>query len=171
MGCILAGLVLVSSGLADGPAAAAAQGLPARDGSLLPFLYPVSGSKAARTMQASTYSPLPAPQRLPRGAPKVLIIMLDEAGTALASTFGGDIRTPTPDRLATSRVSFNRFQTTAMCTPTRCALLSGRTLRLLVEGDGEPLGQGFQDCMRKGARICVLGVVPFNPVTAAIRRA
>lgn len=66
-GCILAGLVLVSSGLASGPAAAAAQGLPSGDGSLLSFPDPVSGSKAARTMQASTCSPLPAPQRLPRG--------------------------------------------------------------------------------------------------------
>lgn len=132
---------------------------------------PVSGSKAARTMQASTCLPLPPPQRLPPWAPNVLIIMLDEAGTALASSFGGGIRTPTPNRLATSVVSFNRFHTTAVCSPTRGALLSGRTLRLLVEGDGEPLGQGFQDCMRKGAGICVPGVVPFNPVTAAIRRA
>jgi hypothetical protein len=132
---------------------------------------PVSGSKAARSMQASTDLPLPAPQRLPRGAPNVLIIMLDEAGTALASTFGGGIRTPTLDRLATSGVSFNRFHPTAMCSPTRGALLSGQTLCLLVEGDGEPLGSGFQDCMSKGARICVPGVVAFNPVTAAIRQA
>ena len=91
----------------------------------LPFPPVPSGSKAARTMQESTYSPLPVPKRLPAGAPNILIILIDDAGPALPSTYGGDINTPTLSRIANSGVSFNRFHTTAMCSPTRAALLTG----------------------------------------------
>ena len=77
-------------------------------------------------MQDSTYSPLPIPQRLPAGAPNILIILIDDAGPALPSTYGGDINTPTLSRIANSGVSFNRFHTTAMCSPTRAALLTGQ---------------------------------------------
>jgi arylsulfatase len=85
-------------------------------------------------MQESTYSPRPAPQRLRKDAPNVLVILLDDAGPALASTFGGDVRTPTLDRLAREGVSFNRFHTTAMCSPTRGALLTGRNHHALGQG-------------------------------------
>ena len=92
----------------------------------LPFPPVPSGSKAARTMQESTYSPLPIPKRLPAGAPNIVIILIDDAGPALPSTYGGDINTPTLSRIANSGVSFNRFHTTAMCSPTRASLLTGQ---------------------------------------------
>ena len=62
----------------------------------------------------------------PEGSPNVLIILLDDVGFGAASTFGGPCRTPTADRLAAGGLRYNRFHTTALCAPTRAALLSGR---------------------------------------------
>ncbi|HET9562850.1 MAG TPA: sulfatase-like hydrolase/transferase, partial [Propionibacteriaceae bacterium] len=62
----------------------------------------------------------------PEGAPNVLIILLDDVGFGAASTFGGPCLTPTADRLAAGGLRYNRFHTTALCAPTRAALLSGR---------------------------------------------
>ncbi|HEY5978493.1 MAG TPA: arylsulfatase [Microlunatus sp.] len=62
----------------------------------------------------------------PAGAPNVLIVLLDDVGFGAASTFGGPCLTPTADRLAAGGLKFNRFHTTALCAPTRAALLSGR---------------------------------------------
>ena len=65
-------------------------------------------------------------QRPPVGAPNVLIILIDDAGFAASSAFGGPIVTPTAERLAAGGLKYNRFHTTALCSPTRAALLSGR---------------------------------------------
>jgi arylsulfatase A-like enzyme len=62
----------------------------------------------------------------PEGAPNVLVILLDDVGFGAASTFGGPCRTPTADRLAAGGLRYNRFHTTALCAPTRQALLTGR---------------------------------------------
>lgn len=62
----------------------------------------------------------------PDGAPNVLIVLLDDIGFGASSTFGGPCRTPTADRLAAGGLRYNRFHTTALCAPTRAALLSGR---------------------------------------------
>ncbi|WP_156686621.1 arylsulfatase [Mycobacterium sp. Marseille-P9652] len=64
--------------------------------------------------------------RPPAGAPNVLIVMLDDVGFAAASVFGGPCNTPTADRLAAGGLKLNRFHTTALCSPTRQALLTGR---------------------------------------------
>jgi arylsulfatase A-like enzyme len=92
----------------------------------LPFPPTPSGSKAGPSIAESTYSPLTPVKRLPPGAPNIVIMMLDDAGAGLPSTFGGDINTPTLTRLAKDGISYNRFQTAAMCSPTRAALLTGR---------------------------------------------
>ncbi len=62
----------------------------------------------------------------PAGAPNVLIVLLDDVGFAASSAFGGPCRTPTADRLAAGGLRYNRFHTTALCAPTRQALLTGR---------------------------------------------
>ena len=62
----------------------------------------------------------------PEGAPNVVIVLLDDVGFGAASTFGGPCRMPTADRLAAGGLKYNRFHTTALCAPTRAALLSGR---------------------------------------------
>jgi arylsulfatase A-like enzyme len=66
------------------------------------------------------------PLRPPAGAPNVLIVLIDDAGFASSSAFGGPCATPTAERLAGGGLKFNRFHTTALCSPTRAALLSGR---------------------------------------------
>ncbi len=64
--------------------------------------------------------------RPPTGAPNVLIVLLDDVGFAASSAFGGPIHTPTAERLSKNGLKFNRFHTTALCSPTRQALLTGR---------------------------------------------
>src|SRR6478752_6633692 len=66
------------------------------------------------------------PLRPPAGAPNVLVVLLDDVGFGASSVFGGPCRTPTADRLATGGLRYNRFHTTALCAPTRQALLTGR---------------------------------------------
>ncbi|MDX6654336.1 MAG: hypothetical protein QOH18_1046 [Solirubrobacterales bacterium] len=66
------------------------------------------------------------PLRPPEGAPNVLVILLDDAGFGSSSAFGGPCDTPTADALAAGGLKYNRFHTTALCAPTRQALLTGR---------------------------------------------
>jgi arylsulfatase A-like enzyme len=85
----------------------------------------------------------PEPVRAPRNAPNVVIIMTDDTGFGQASTFGGPIPTPTLDRLAKSGLRYNRFHTTALCSPTRAALLSGRNHHSMNAGIVEEFATGF----------------------------
>lgn len=64
--------------------------------------------------------------RPPAGAPNVLVVLIDDAGFGSSSAFGGPCRTPTFDRLAAGGLRYTRFHTTAICSPTRLALLTGR---------------------------------------------
>ena len=71
------------------------------------------------------YPPI-EPLRPPDGAPNVLIILLDDVGFGASSAFGGPCHTPTAERLAGNGLRYNRFHTTALCSPTRQAMLTGR---------------------------------------------
>jgi arylsulfatase len=64
--------------------------------------------------------------RPPKGAPNVLVVLIDDCGFGATSAFGGPIPTPNAERLAANGLKFNRFHTTALCSPTRQALLTGR---------------------------------------------
>ena len=66
------------------------------------------------------------PLRPPAGAPNVLVVLIDDVGFAASSAFGGPCNTPTAERLADNGLKYNRFHTTALCSPTRQALLTGR---------------------------------------------
>jgi arylsulfatase A-like enzyme len=79
-----------------------------------------------RTLAESSPPVWPQPVRAPAGAPNVLIIMTDDVGFGASSTFGGPIPTPTLDALAREGLRYNRFHTTAICSPTRASLLTGR---------------------------------------------
>src|SRR3954451_6811506 len=59
-------------------------------------------------------------------APNVLVVLIDDAGFGNPSTFGGPIATPNYDRIADQGLRYNRFHVTAMCSPTRASLLTGR---------------------------------------------
>jgi arylsulfatase A-like enzyme len=74
---------------------------------------------------AAKFPPI-EPLRPPAGAPNVLIVLIDDAGFGCSSAFGGPCQTPTAERLAGEGLKFSRFHTTALCSPTRAALLAGR---------------------------------------------
>ena len=74
---------------------------------------------------ATKFPPI-EPLQPPAGAPNVLVVLLDDIGFGAASAFGGPCSTPIAERLATTGLKYNRFHTTALCSPTRAALLSGR---------------------------------------------
>jgi len=93
---------------------------------ILPFPPKPSGSIAGLTMQESVYSPLPATSHLSKDAPNIIIVLIDDVGPGQSSTFGGEIATPTMDRIAKEGIAYNQFHTTAMCSPTRASLLTGR---------------------------------------------
>lgn len=92
----------------------------------LPFPTPPMGGKVGPTMQESVHKWREASRHLPEDAPNILIVMFDDAGFGQPSTFGGEIKTPTLSRLADEGISYNAFHTTAMCSPTRAALMTGR---------------------------------------------
>ena len=73
----------------------------------------------------SSFPPI-EPLRPPAGAPNVLIVLIDDTGFGASSAFGGPVHTPNAERLAESGLKYNRFHTTALCSPTRQALLTGR---------------------------------------------
>ncbi len=93
---------------------------------VLPFPEPPSASKAGKTLKDSKHQWRKTPNRLPKDAPNIVIFMTDDAGFSNPSTFGGPVNMPTMDRLAKSGISYNAFHTTAMCSPTRASLLTGR---------------------------------------------
>jgi arylsulfatase A-like enzyme len=64
--------------------------------------------------------------KAPAGAPNVLVVLVDDMGFGMPSAFGGPVRMPTAERLAAQGLRYNQFHTTALCSPTRTALLSGR---------------------------------------------
>src|ERR1035438_6059262 len=68
----------------------------------------------------------PEPVKAPTGAPNVVWILIDDVGYGAAGTFGGVIQTPTFDSLANNGLRYTNFHTTAICAPTRSALLTGR---------------------------------------------
>ncbi|NKZ93190.1 sulfatase-like hydrolase/transferase [Rhodococcus hoagii] len=73
----------------------------------------------------SQFTPV-RPLRPPDGSPNVLIVLLDDVGFGASSAFGGPAQTPTAQRLADDGLKYTRFHTTALCSPTRAALLTGR---------------------------------------------
>jgi len=73
----------------------------------------------------TSYPPI-LPLRPPEGAPNVLVVLIDDTGFGASSAFGGPVETPTAERLASRGLKYTRFHTTALCSPTRAALLTGR---------------------------------------------
>ncbi|MHA3786936.1 arylsulfatase [Flavobacterium hauense] len=79
-----------------------------------------------RTYLDSDPPQFPQPVKAPKGAPNVVLILLDDSGFGQFSTFGGGIPSPTMDKLAAEGLRYNKFHTTALCSPTRAALITGR---------------------------------------------
>mgnify|MGYP001952371495 CR=1 FL=1 len=80
--------------------------------------------------------------RPPEGAPNVLVILIDDCGFGATSAFGGPVNTPTAERLAGGGLKLNRFHTTALCSPTRAALMTGRyAFRTFMDWRSEDYGK------------------------------
>jgi len=132
--------------------------MPAGAQEVLPFPPKPSGSIAERTMQESIYSPLPPVNHLPKDAPNILIVLIDDVGPAQTDTYGGEIHTPTLSRIAKEGISYNRFHTTAMCSPTRAALLTGRNHHRVASGQITELGNDWDG---------YTGIIPKSSATVA----
>src|SRR5262245_58378133 len=116
-------IVLVTGAMLAGLPAAENQQM---EGSpILPVPDPPFGGVQGRTAKESKPD-FPKAVTAPQGAPNVLLIMTDDTGFGAASTFGGPIPTPNLDRVARRGLKYNNFHTTALCSPTRAALLTGR---------------------------------------------
>jgi len=85
----------------------------------------------------------PLPIKAPAESPNVLLILLDDVGFGMTSTFGGPVPTPNLDKLASNGISYTRFHTTALCSPTRGALLTGRNHHSIGTGVITELGTGY----------------------------
>lgn len=81
--------------------------------------------------------------KAPKNAPNVVIVLIDDIGFGGPSTFGGPIQTPTLDKLATAGISYNNFHTTALCSPTRNALKTGRNHHTTNTGSIMESSTGF----------------------------
>jgi len=97
-------------------------------------------------------SDFPQPVKAPVGAPNILLVLLDDCGYGATSTFGGPCNTPTLDGLARNGLRYNHFHTTALCSPTRAAIITGRnhhsvhTACIMEAATGFP---GYDSVMQK----------------------
>jgi len=127
---LLAGLLVTACGQQSAKTATGAETAPsagnhADSRSSLPMRLSEFEGKIGKTYKESE-SHWQNPPAAPEGAPNVLIILLDDVGFGQTSTFGGLIPTPNLDKLASEGLRYNRFHTTAICGPSRAALLTGR---------------------------------------------
>lgn len=114
----------------------------AANGTQLPKPDPKFQGKIGETLKDSKPS-YPLPVKAPKGAPNVLLMLLDDVGFGMCDTFGGPVPTPNMSRLAKNGLSYTRFHTTALCSPTRAALLTGRNHHSAGTGVIIECGTGF----------------------------
>jgi len=142
-------LLLIMVGCSDGserpqatePNVASAPGT--LDRSVLPVPDPVF-PKITELDARNAEAPPPFSVKAPEGAPNVVIVLIDDIGFGAASQFGGAISTPTLDRLAADGLRFNQFHTTALCSPTRMAILTGRNHHSANAGSVMEVATAFQ---------------------------
>jgi arylsulfatase len=99
--------------------------------------------KVGRTYEDSDPATFPKVVRPPKGAPNVVLILLDDAGFGQFSAFGGGVPSPNIEKLAAQGLSYTRFHTTALCSPTRAALLTGRDHHVAGTGVITELATGY----------------------------
>jgi arylsulfatase A-like enzyme/uncharacterized membrane protein len=118
-------IATIDEGLKEALAEAAGKFNP--DRTVLPIPDKKFGGSIGRMMDqsAADWSFIPGP-KAPEGAPNILIVLIDDAGFGGPETYGGEIRTPTLTKVQQMGLTFNAFHVTAVCSPTRAALLTGR---------------------------------------------
>lgn len=118
--------VLAQSGKTDPPSGGTPTVLPRPD-------FEFKG-RIGKTYKDSDPPQFPQPVKAPKGAPNVVLILLDDTGFGQYSTFGGGVPSPTMDKLAAEGQKYTRFHTTALCSPTRAALITGRNHHVTANG-------------------------------------
>ena len=120
---LLAGIILCScvQKKADQPVIISEDGM---DRSILPIREPIRPTYKELDVRNATAPPR-FEVKAPEGAPNVVVILIDDMGFGVSEAFGGPVTTPTMDNLAANGLKYNRFHTTALCSPTRVALLTG----------------------------------------------
>jgi len=138
------------------------------DSNKLPYDDPAFHGKIAKTYNESEmeWPALPAPAK---GSPNVIIIMLDDVGFGMTGTFGGSIPTPYLDTLAMSGIMYNCFNTTAICGPSRAALLTGRNHHVSGNGFLAEWATGYPsyNTMIKRSTATVGAVLKYNGVNTS----
>ncbi len=109
---------------------------------VLPKPQPAFGGVIGKTYKESRED-YPQPIKAPAGAPNVLVILIDDLGFGQPGTFGGPVPTPNLDKLAAQGLRYNQFHTTAICSPTRAALLTGRNHHQVATGTITELSTGY----------------------------
>jgi Sulfatase len=126
---------------------------------VLPQPLPPFKGKIGTTVAKSTPD-FPKEVEAPKGAPNVLLILTDDVGFGASSVFGGPIQTPNFQRLADSGLRYNMFHTTALCSPTRAALITGRNHHSVASGVITEMATGYPGydslvprarCIRRGS--------------------
>ena len=102
-----------------------------------------TGAKVGQTAAESSPGRIPGPPQAPKGAPNIVIVLLDDVGFGSMSAFGGPVPTPIFDGLARDGLKYNAFHTTALCSPTRAALLTGRNHHEVGSGSVTELATAF----------------------------
>ena len=137
---LLAGATLAAASALG--SAVQAQTTQAQSQTILPRPQQPFEGRIGRTAKESTPD-FPKGIEAPKGAPNVLLILTDDVGFGASSTFGGPIQTPNFQRLADSGVRYNTFHTTALCSPSRAALITGRNHHSVASGVITEMATGY----------------------------
>jgi hypothetical protein len=114
--------------------------------------------EVGRTFQDSDPATFPQIVRPPKGAPNIVVVLLDDVGFGQFSVFGGGVPSPNMEKLAAQGLRYNRFHTTALCSPTRAALITGRNHHVTGNGGITELATGYDG---------YTGIIPRSTSTVA----
>ena len=148
--------------------------MPDRNGNIARDVLPIPDRPASGVItfdakdKEASFDPI-RPLRPPKGAPNVLVVLIDDVGFGASSTFGGPCQTPTFERLAGNGLKYNRFHTTALCSPTRQALLTGRNHHSVGMGSITELATSApgQNSMRPNTAAPIADILKLNGYSTA----
>lgn len=150
--------VLATLAMAAVGTAALAQTAPGSGQVMLPQAEQKFRGNVGTTFQDSDPAAFPAPATAPEGAPNVLLVLLDDVGFGQFDVTGGGVPSPAMDKLAAEGLLYTRFHTTALCSPTRAALLTGRNHNVSGTGVITELATGYDG---------YTGIIPKDTATMA----
>ncbi len=142
---------------------------PQRDVLPIPDIPRAQGTTTYDAKDPETKYPPIVPLRPPVGAPNVFVVLVDDVGFGASSAFGGPVATPNFERLAAGGLKYNRFHTTALCSPTRAALLTGRNHHTVGMGSITELATSApgQNSMRPNTCAPIAEILKLNGYSTA----